>query len=239
VLLYLHGGPVGSVLATSSGWQPWEKYFTVVLWDQRGAGRTFRKTGRSVVPTMTVPRMAQDGLEVAEFLRTRLHKDKIVLVGHSWGSILGINMIKQRPDLFAANVGTGQVVNLQKNEALNYAHVLAQSQAAHNQRALKDLASIGPPPCDNIRKIGIERKWADALAARSGDALTPMMNAATPDFSLTDLYFFDCRILVFTRTAIGRPLRRPRNAGRSAVARARFCGSDLFLRRHSRSANTN
>ena len=54
--------------------------------------------------------MTQDGVELAEYLRTHLQKDRIVLVGHSWGSFLGIHMAKQRPDLFSAYVGTGQVV---------------------------------------------------------------------------------------------------------------------------------
>ncbi len=190
VLLFVHGGPGASVLATSSGWRPWEKYFTVVLWEQRGTGRTYRKTGRSVAHSMTIPRMTQDGIEVAEFLLTHLHKRKILLVAHSWGSILGIYMIKQRPDLFAAYVGTGQVVNLQKNEALNYAHVLAEAQAEQNREALQDLTSIGPPPYNNIRKIGIERKWADTLGPRSGDDVEPRINAATPGFSLLDIYYF-------------------------------------------------
>jgi pimeloyl-ACP methyl ester carboxylesterase len=161
----------------------------MVLWDQRGAGRTFRKTGRSVGPTMTLERMTEDGIEVAEFVRAHLHKDKLVLIGHSWGSILGIRMIRQRPDLFAAYIGTGQVVNMRKNEELNYAHVLAQAQAAHNREALQSLTSIGPPPYDSIRKVGMERKWADELAARSGDDLEPRGNLGTPGMSLADLYY--------------------------------------------------
>jgi pimeloyl-ACP methyl ester carboxylesterase len=98
-------------------------------------------------------------------------------------------MIRQRPDLFAAYVGTGQVVNMQQNEALNYAHVLAQARAARNQQALADLAAIGPPPYNDIRKLGRERRWADALAPQSGDALEPRANLASPNLSLGDLYY--------------------------------------------------
>jgi pimeloyl-ACP methyl ester carboxylesterase len=116
VILFVHGGPGGSTIPISSGWQSWEKYFTVVQWDQSGAGRTFRKTGESIATTMTLARMTQDGVEVAEYLRAHLHKDKIVLIGHSWGSFLGIQIVKQRPDLFYAFVGTGQVVGKQTFE---------------------------------------------------------------------------------------------------------------------------
>src|SRR5256885_7456840 len=77
VLLFLHGGP-GDV---TNPWSflffaPWEKYFTIVQWDQRGAGRTLRKTGESVASTMTVDRMTRDGIDVAEYLRKHLGKDK-------------------------------------------------------------------------------------------------------------------------------------------------------------------
>jgi pimeloyl-ACP methyl ester carboxylesterase len=65
---------------------------------------------------VTLARMTQDGVEVAEYLRAHLHKDKIVLIGHSWGSFLGIQIVKQRPDLFYAFVGTGQVVGKQTFE---------------------------------------------------------------------------------------------------------------------------
>jgi pimeloyl-ACP methyl ester carboxylesterase len=85
-VVFLHGGP-GDV---TNPWSflffaPWEKHFTVVQWDQRGAGRTLRKTGPSVTSTMTVDRMTKDGIEVAEYLRKHLGKDKIIVLGHSFG----------------------------------------------------------------------------------------------------------------------------------------------------------
>src|SRR6187402_944500 len=105
VLLFVHGGPGGTTLPISSGWRPWEKHFTVVRWDQRGAGRTYGAAEEdALAPTMTIERMMQDGIELAEYLRSHLHKDRIILVGHSWGSFLGIHIVKQRPDLFYAYV---------------------------------------------------------------------------------------------------------------------------------------
>jgi pimeloyl-ACP methyl ester carboxylesterase len=77
VLLFLHGGP-GDALSplADAMYAGWEKDFTLVQWDQRGAGRTYSKNGPSIEPTMTVERMAQDGIEVAEFLTKHLHKKK-------------------------------------------------------------------------------------------------------------------------------------------------------------------
>jgi predicted alpha/beta-fold hydrolase len=110
VLLFLHGGP-GDVTScwTFAMFAPWEEHFTVVQWDQRGAGRTLKKSGPAMAPTITVGRMAQDGIELAEYLRKHLGKEKIIVVAHSFGTILGLQMMQSRPDLFYAYVGTGQI----------------------------------------------------------------------------------------------------------------------------------
>jgi pimeloyl-ACP methyl ester carboxylesterase len=120
VLLFLHGGP-GDVTSpwTFALFAPWEKQFTVVQWDQRGAGRTLRKTV-SVAPTMTVDRMVQDGIELSEYLHKHLGKDKVVIVCHSFGTILGLGMARARPDLFYAYVGTGQVADETRNYSAAY-----------------------------------------------------------------------------------------------------------------------
>ena len=110
VLLFLHGGPGDATNPWGyAAFRSWLKYFTLVQWDQRGAGRTFGRNGASSASTITPDRMVQDGIELSELLKKRLHKDKILLVGHSWGSVLGFFMVKARPDLFSAFIGTGQV----------------------------------------------------------------------------------------------------------------------------------
>ena len=91
---------------------------------------------------MTVAQMTQDGIELAEFLRTHLHKDRIILVGHSWGSFLGIHVVKQRPDLFYAFVGTGQLVgkkSFEKQFELAVTRLKALAQAANNAEASEEL----------------------------------------------------------------------------------------------------
>src|SRR5262249_43515790 len=100
VLLFVHGGP-GDV---TNPWSfalfaPWERYFTVVQWDERGTGRTLRKNGPGDASTMTLDRMAQDGVELAEYLGKHLGKEKIIVVAHSFGSILGLRMVRTKPNL--------------------------------------------------------------------------------------------------------------------------------------------
>ncbi|HXM94715.1 MAG TPA: alpha/beta hydrolase [Candidatus Dormibacteraeota bacterium] len=167
VLLFLHGGP-GDVTNpwTFALFAPWEKHFSVVQWDQRGAGRTLRKSGPAVAPTITVDRMVQDGIELAEYLRKHLGKEKIIIVGHSFGSTLGVRMAKARPDLFYAYVGTGQVADATKNYFVAYDALLKKAQAVGNQQAFDELSRVGPPPYASQPPgggYGVQRKWANAF----------------------------------------------------------------------------
>jgi len=164
VLLFLHGGP-GDV---TNPWSfalfaPWQRYFTVVQWDQRGAGRTLRKSGRAIAPTITVERMVQDGLELSEYLRKHLGKEKILLVGHSFGSILGVGMAKAKPDLFYAYVGTGQVGDETKNYFAAYDALLKKAKDLGDQRAIEELSRVGPPPYESGDGYRVQWKWANAF----------------------------------------------------------------------------
>jgi pimeloyl-ACP methyl ester carboxylesterase len=194
VLLFVHGGPGGTTLPMSSGWQPWEKSFTVVQWDQRGAGRTYGETGDATAPTMTLERMTHDGIELAEYLRSHLHKDKIVLVGHSWGSYLGIHIVKQRPDLFHAYVGTGQVIGratFEKAFEITITRLQTLARSANNIAALAELAPIASQPAMNESNRLVAEKWSKALALPPVDRFNlagPVPPPFMPDFSLLDWY---------------------------------------------------
>jgi pimeloyl-ACP methyl ester carboxylesterase len=164
VLLFLHGGP-GDV---TNPWAfalfaPWAKHFTVVQWDQRGAGRTLRKSGPKVAPTLTVDRIVQDGIELAQHLRKRLGKDRIVVVGHSFGSIIGVLMARARPDLFLAYVGTGQVADGPRNYGVAYDALLNKARAVGDQAAVDELSRVGPPPYKSGEGYGVQRKWSNAF----------------------------------------------------------------------------
>jgi len=190
VLLCLHGGPGGTWIPLTALFVSWENDFTVVQWDQRGAGKTLETTGASVADTMSVDRMAQDGIEVAAFLRNHLHKDKIVLLGHSWGSLLGIHMALQRPDLFYAYVGTGQVSNMPKSQQIGYAHLVEKARAANDKRTVAALESIGPPPFSNMEEIIVyfgrleEYEVASDRAALSSPVGS--LTSPAPNYSLWD-----------------------------------------------------
>jgi pimeloyl-ACP methyl ester carboxylesterase len=164
VLLFLHGGP-GDVTNpwAFSLFAPWQRHFTVVQWDQRGAGRTLKKNGPKIAPTITLDRMMRDGVELAEHLRKRLGKDKIVLVGHSFGSILGVLMARARPELFSAYVGTAQVADGTRNYAVAYDALLKKARAVGDRVAVDELSRVGPPPYKTGEGFAVQRKWSNAF----------------------------------------------------------------------------
>jgi len=196
VLLFVHGGPGSSTLPMSSGWRSWERHFTIVQWDQRGTGRTWGHSGDAIAPTMTLERMTQDGIELAEQLRTRLHKHKIGLIGHSWGSFLGVHIVKQRPDLFYAYIGTGQVVGratFERAFELTIARLQALARSANNADALAELAPIASEPTVNEQNHSVTEKWSKALAlppVDSFDLAGAVSPPFMPDYSLLDWYYW-------------------------------------------------
>jgi pimeloyl-ACP methyl ester carboxylesterase len=161
ILLFLHGGPGFALSPMPRNFLfSWTGDFTLVQWDQRGAGKTFGRSG-PLDRKVTIPLMVLDGLEVAEFLRSKLHKPKIVLLGISWGSNIGVRMAKARPDLFYAYVGTGQAVNQHKYRPLAYAQLLGDARGRNDRRAIQELEANGPPPYDSIAKATVHTKWAN------------------------------------------------------------------------------
>jgi pimeloyl-ACP methyl ester carboxylesterase len=165
VILFVHGGPAAPL--TPDIWQfqrPIEEYFTVVNWDQRAAGKTYLEADPdSISDSIHIPRYVDDAIEVAEFVRKRYHKDKLILMGHSWGTIIGMSAAIKRPDLFHAYVGIGQVINTRDNERISFEYAVEQAKVHRNAEATKELASIAPYPGDKPitrERIIIARKWA-------------------------------------------------------------------------------
>ncbi|GHO85362.1 alpha/beta fold hydrolase [Dictyobacter formicarum] len=140
VLFFIHGGPASPYSIFASLLHPWEKYFTLVQWDQRGAGKTFRTNGKAGTGTLTFERLVQDGIEIAEFLRNYLGQP-IILVGSSVGSITGTMMVKRRPDLFAAYVGTDQNSSPDASE-LSYQQTREWLRALGNTKGVKAVEQL-------------------------------------------------------------------------------------------------
>lgn len=152
-LLFVHGGPGSGQLPAARHYSgELEKHFSVVHWDQRGAGASCAGVDWS---TVTLERIVADTLELAEKLGDG---EKIFLVGHSWGSLVGALAVQRRPELFHAYVGLGQLVHRDRQEQISYDWVVEQARREGNDEALAELGSIHPPYTTQ-REFELQRGW--------------------------------------------------------------------------------
>ena len=166
VVLFLHGGPGNpNTPFAEAVYGAWAKDFTLVQWDQRGAGKTFGRNPSTADSVLTLDLMARDGLAIAEYAAKRLGQKKVILMGGSWGSVLGVQMALRRPDLFHAYVGTAQLVSQRANLAAFYAKTLALAGTAADEKTVAALTALGAPPWQNPRAFGIVRRASRVLEA--------------------------------------------------------------------------
>lgn len=197
VLLMLHGGPGWVSMPTSWYFQRgWEEYFTVVQWDQRGAGKTYAENDpAAVAPTMTRERMVDDAEEVVAWLRREFGKDKVFLLGHSWGSYLGLELAQRRPQWLHAYIGMGQMTDAPESERRGWAWTMAQARRDGNAEAIADLESVapyaqgdGPVPLEDLLR---QRKWLNHYGGmvhnRSGGQHESAAVRLSPEYTDTDV----------------------------------------------------
>lgn len=157
ILILLHGGPGFPEMRLFRTFNAaLEQHYTVVYWMQRGTSKSFDR--RMPASSLTIEQFIADLDELAEMLRARFGKEKVVLYGHSWGSVLGVLYAARFPEKVAAYVGTGQIGEWAAFERASYAFVLEEAERRQHRKAIRELRAIGPPPhtfWDMVR----ERKW--------------------------------------------------------------------------------
>ena len=161
--LLIISGPGAAFSRMADFFAPWERDFTLVQWDQPGAGATQAKNGDAGSGALTYARLVRDGIAVAEFVCGHLRVAKIAVLGISGGSIIALRMVKERPDLFFAYVGSGQIVDWARQEAQSYALVLARARAASHPEAVDELEKLGPPPYLDAATDAIKSKYANTF----------------------------------------------------------------------------
>lgn len=192
-LVLLHGGPGASEASLFRHFDAdLENHFLVVYWEQRGAGRSYHRD----IPrdSMTMAQFLDDLDEVVELVRDRYHKDKVILLGHSWGSALGMLYAYKHPEKVAAYVGVGQVANMPAGELASYNFALREAEKVNHSMALRQLEAIGTPP-HTVEAMLVSRKWVEHFGGSFSGELSMgyLIWAAlrTDEASLVDLYKFD------------------------------------------------
>jgi pimeloyl-ACP methyl ester carboxylesterase len=144
-LVLLHGGPGWSETRFFRRFNAsLETAFTVVYWDQRGAGKSYERT----IPrsSMTVEQFISDLDELVDAVCDRLGRRQVAIFGHSWGSLLGVLYAARYPEKVAAYVGCAQIGDWPAAEAASYQSGLVEAQRQGSRRALRKLRAIGAPP---------------------------------------------------------------------------------------------
>jgi pimeloyl-ACP methyl ester carboxylesterase len=139
VILFLHGGPGSTEFPFSEGLRAvMENDFTICWWEQRGAGMSY-STG--IDPsTMTLDQLVSDAAELTNYLRAAFDQEKIFLIGHSWGTFLGMYVVQKHPDLFCAYIGIGQISNQFESEKIAYDYMLEKARETKDKNLEKALS---------------------------------------------------------------------------------------------------
>lgn len=197
VLLFIHGGP-GYVSMPMSWWfsRDWEEYFTVVQWDQRGAGKTYLLNDPAMIaPTLTLERMVDDTEEMTAWIRKELGKKKIFIIGHSSGSYPGLELARRHPEWLYAYIGVGQLTDGPESERRGWAFALDAARHAGNSDALHQLEAIAPyfspGHPSSLKDIYTQRKWLDlyggVMAHRDGNSAEGDLARLSPDYTAEEI----------------------------------------------------
>ena len=179
VLLFLHGGPGMPAMYLAHSFQhELEKEFVVVQWDRRGAGKSYRE---DISGTLTTEQLVADTVELTNVLRARFHQDRIYLVGHSWGTYLGMLVIARHPELYHAYVGIGQLARSSPIAGIQDEYIRQAARRIGDQDAIKKLEEKGA----SVRETLLFKFGGELHKAKS---FTPLLltGLAAPEYSLRD-----------------------------------------------------
>jgi pimeloyl-ACP methyl ester carboxylesterase len=179
VLLFLHGGPGMPAMYLAHAFQPeLEKDFVVVQWDRRGAGKSYRE---DIGSTLNSEQLVADTVELTNLLRTRFHQNRIYLMGHSWGTYLGMLVIARHPELYHAYVGIGQLARSSPIAGIQDEYIRQTARQSGDQDAIRELDEKGA----SVRETLLFKFGGEIHHAKSFMPLL-LTGLAAPEYSLRD-----------------------------------------------------
>jgi pimeloyl-ACP methyl ester carboxylesterase len=139
VLLFIHGGPAWPATPMNRKYNhDLANDFVFVSWDQRNCGKSQTDTTVALTPDLYI----EDAHQVTHFLQKTFHQRKIFVVGHSWGSFVGVGLVQRYPQDYAAYVGMGQLIDFGQSALLTRTYVRQQAALQHDTATLHALARI-------------------------------------------------------------------------------------------------
>lgn len=213
VLLVIHGGPASPLMPLSWAFQNgWEDFFTVVHWDQRTAGKNWLQTDTSLVADqLRFQTLIRDAYFLVEYLRERLQKEKIFLMGYSYGAGIGIRMAARIPEKLHAYIGVGQMAPGEPEKVI-YETLLRLAEDAQENKALEELHAIAPYPNPDgrnpIQKLQLVRKWArhfdGGWYGKKDFDLLFSLPSLSPDYTLEEIQSLDVSTPWITRKIVAQ-----------------------------------
>ncbi|MFD2445558.1 alpha/beta hydrolase [Bacillus sp. CGMCC 1.16607] len=197
VCIFLHGGPGAPFpfgVSARSLFPEITKSCTAVYYDQRGSGKSYVKN--MDVSIMNMDQFVSDANEVVDFVRNKFNQEQIVVIGNSFGSIVGIELAHRYPEKIRAYIGLGQVTNVVEGQKHAYHWLQTEASKKDDKKTLKILEEIGGAPYFNER----EAKLGDLLNKYPGynyfDENTKKASIlglikgvfTSPDYSISDIY---------------------------------------------------
>ena len=186
----MHGGPGSSTSEIDYAFtRKWADIFTVVTWDQRNCGKSYNKSQNNI--TLTKDMLMEDGKEMTEFIKSYLNVDKITLLGHSWGSIYGANLVLAYPDCYNLFIGCGQLVDIVGNEETFKKETI--KWAKNDEETLKLLEKVHPEDItpDSIKaKNKILKKYGYNIMKDGAAYFFPAAILFNPNYSVKDWFSY-------------------------------------------------
>lgn len=205
ILLFLHGGPSMPLPGVSSRGKNYTvatntkelvKQFTVVFWDQRGTGRSYHKH----IPqdSMNFQQLVSDAAELTDYLRATYQQAKIFLAAHSFGTLIGMYLVKEYPEKYHSYVGISQLISWSENDRYGLGWVKEEAKRRGDQKALVELEAVGEPPfTEGYKQWGVLRKWqmkystmvySDDVIKHPGLARVSLDMLFSKDYRLLDVF---------------------------------------------------
>ena len=192
LLVFVHGGPGAAetpFLRIHNA--ALEVDFKVVYWEQRGAVHSYDP--ESDPKKLTIDRLTKDLNELINILLVEFDQEKVLLVAHSWGTVLALEHVAAHPENVAAYIAISQTTNQADSDEEGYEWALARAKESKDQEAIKRLENIGRPPYTIDQFITQRRalnQFGGTFVDGSSDLELAYTMIRTDEFSWPDLITF-------------------------------------------------